>query len=311
MNLRNERQHLQGRSINVSSVDKVMFPDEGITKGELVAYYDRMAETMFPYLADRPVALKRLPDGLGSQGFFQKNVSEHFPDWIGRVRVDKRGGGSSDNIVITEPAALVYLADQGTIELHSWLVRADELERADQLVFDLDPPDEDIDAARTAARRVRDVLDELELPHLLKTSGSKGYHVHVLIERHADVDASDVAAGVARLLAARHPEELTDEHRKAARGGRVLVDYFRNGFGQTVVAPYSVRARPGAPVSTPIEWRELGATGPQRFTVRNLFRRLGQRDDPWARPWEQASGGGVPLTDARVRLDELLEPYGG
>jgi bifunctional non-homologous end joining protein LigD len=306
MSLRDGRQRLHGREVDVSSVDKVMFPDDGITKGELVGYYERVAETMFPYLDDRPVALKRHPDGLDQQGFFQKNASGHFPDWIGRVRVDKRGGGTTDNVVVTEPAVLVYLADQGTIEFHAWLARADALDRADQLVFDLDPPGDDVDAARASARRVRDVLDELELPHLLKTSGSKGYHVHVLVDRDADVDARGFAADVARLLSRRHPETLTDEQRKDARRGRVLVDWFRNGFGQTVVAPYSVRARPGAPVSTPIEWRELGDVDPQRFTLRNVFRRLGQRRDPWAAAWTSAAGGGIPLVQARERLDHLL-----
>lgn len=311
MTLAEGRQQLHGRGIDVSSVDKVLFPEDGITKGELVSYYDRIAQVMFPYVADRPVALKRYPDGLGAEGFFQKNVSGHFPTWVGRVRVDKRGGGSSEQIVIDEPATLVYLADQGTVELHAWLTRSDALEQADQLVLDLDPPGEDVAAARDAARRVREILDELELPHLLKTSGSKGYHVHVLIDRDAEVDASAFAADVARLLARRHPDALTDEQRKEARRGRVLVDHFRNGFGQTVVAPYSVRARPGAPVSTPIGWDELGRTDPQRFTIRNIFRRLAQRDDPWAEPFQRAAGRGIPLVDARARLDHELAAVGG
>ena len=307
MNLREGRQSLHGRDIDVSSVGRVMFPEDGITKGELIAYYDRIAETMLPYLVNRPIALKRYPDGLAAPGFFQKAAAAYFPDWIGRVHVDKRGGGTIDNLVATEPATFVYLANQNTIELHGWLTRADQLERADQLVFDLDPPGEDIDAARNAARRVRDLLDELELHHLLKTSGSKGYHVHVLIDRSVAVDAPRFAADVAGLLAARHPRELTDQHRKDARRGRVLIDHFRNGFGQTVVAPYSVRARPGAPVSTPIDWRELASVDPQSFTLRNLFRRLGQKEDPWAAGWQHAHGGGVPLSDARARLDDLLD----
>jgi bifunctional non-homologous end joining protein LigD len=304
---RHDGQHeFHGRSSEVTSAGRVMFPDVGITKGELVAYYDRIAPTMFRYIADRPMALKRFPGGLGSPGFFQKNASGHFPSWIGRVRVDKRGGGTTDNVVATEPAVLPYLADQNTIEVHSWPARADRLTRPDQIVFDLDPPGADVDAARSAARRVRDLLDELELPHLLKTSGSKGYHVHVLVDRDTEVDAPRFAADVARLLVARHPEELTVEFRKAQRDGRVLIDHFRNRFGQTVVAPYSVRAKAGAPVSTPIEWRELGATDPQRYTVRNLFRRLGQREDPWAATWERAAGGGTSLTEARAALDALL-----
>jgi bifunctional non-homologous end joining protein LigD len=309
--LRAGTQQLHGRDIDVSSVDRVLFPDVGLTKGELVAYYDRIAATMFPYVADRPVALKRFPRGIDAPGFFQKNAGTHFPDWIGRVRVDKRGGGSTDTVVITEPAAIVYLADQGTVELHSWLTRRDQLDRPDQLVFDLDPPGEDIEAARTATRRVGSVLDELALPHLLKTSGSKGYHVHVLVDRDTEVDVPRFAADVAGLLAARHPGELTTEIRKDARRGRVLVDHVRNRFGQTVAAPYSVRARPGAPISTPIDWRELGTTDPQRFTVRNVFRRLGQREDPWAAAWRDAAGAGTSLVEARARLDELLADVPG
>lgn len=310
MRLRNGKQDLHGRTIEVTSVDKVMFPSTGITKGELVDYYAKMAELMFPYLAGRPVALKRYPDGLDSAGFFQKNVSDHAPDWMGRIEIDKRDGGSTDHVAVTEPAALVYLANQGTIEFHGWLATADDLDRNDQIVFDLDPPGEDIDAARAATRRVHELLDELELPHLLKTSGSKGYHVHVLTGRGPEVDAADFAADVAALLAIRHPEQLTDEHRKSAREGRVLVDHFRNRYAQMVVAPYSLRARPGAPVSTPIEWHELGATDPQHYTLHNIFRRLGQRDDPWVEPWQRASYDGTPLREARARLDLLLNRQG-
>ena len=294
------------REVKRTNLDKVLFPDGGITKGELLDYYERVTETMFPYLADRPVAIKRHPDGIGTGGFYQKNIAEHFPAWLGRVRVDKRDGDRTDNLIVNEPAALLYLANLAAIEFHQWLVRADALDRPDQLVFDLDPPGQDIDAARAAARRVRDVLDELELPHLLKTSGSKGYHVHVLIDRDGEVDGRGFAADVAQLLALRHADELTVKFRKQARRGRVLIDHFRNRPGQTVVAPYSVRALPGAPVSTPIAWEELGRTDPQRFTIRNLFRRLGQREDPWAEPWARAADGAARLAAARVQLDEAL-----
>lgn len=303
MQLEEGARELQGRTVNLTHLDRVLYPADGITKGDLVAYYDRVAPIMIRYVVDRPVALKRFPEGLQGDGFFQKNASPHFPDWVGRVEVPKRDGGTTNNVVVTEAACLPYLADQGTLELHSWLSRADDVERADQLVFDLDPPGDDVDAAREAARLVGEVVDDLGLPSLLKTSGSAGYHVHVVIDRGADVDAREFAADVARLLARDHPGSVTDQHRKQARRGRVLVDYFRNGFGQTVVAPYSVRARPGAPVSTPIDWSELGRVDPQRYTVGNLFRRLGQREDPWATMWDQAAN----LEDARARLDARLE----
>jgi bifunctional non-homologous end joining protein LigD len=300
-------QQLLGRTIGVTNADKVLFPEDGITKGELIEYQVRVADVAFRYIEDRPIALKRFPDGLGGEGFFQKARAAHYPAWVGSVEVGKRGGGTTDNVVASEPAVLPFLAQQGTVELHTWLSHADDLDHPDQLVIDLDPPGDDVDAARRATRRVREVLDELELPSLLKTSGSKGYHVHVLLDGSVrGDDARRLGAEVADLLARRHPDELTDEHRKDARRGRVLVDHFRNGFAQTVVAPYSPRARPGAPVSTPIDWSELGDVDPRRFTVGNLFRRLGQRDDPWAAGW----GQGTDLTAARSRLDELLAEVG-
>jgi bifunctional non-homologous end joining protein LigD len=293
-----------GRAIDVSSVDRVVFPDLGLTKGELVAYYVRIAETMLPHLAGRPVAVKRYPRGLGESGFFQKNAGKHFPDWLRRLPVAKREGGFLDHPVIDEPATIVFLADQGTIEFHPWLATADDLEHPDQLIFDLDPPDADDPAVvRRATRQVRAVLDELGLQTALKTSGSKGFHVHVPLDRTTDWSfVRRFAADVAAVLAARHPGELTDQHRKAGRHGRVFVDHFRNRYGQTSVAAYSVRARPGAPVATPIEWDELARVAPRTYTVKNVFRRLGQRPDPWRDGW----GPGQSLHAARATLDDLL-----
>lgn len=303
MALKEGQHELRGRVVDLTNLDRVLFPEHGITKGDLVDYYERVAPVMAPYVVQRPVALKRFPEGVDGEGFFQKNASAHFPGWLGRVAIPRREGGTTDNVVVSEPAALPYLADQGTIEIHAWLAREDAPERLDQVVFDLDPPGEDTEAARRATRRVGDLLDELGLATLLKTSGSAGYHVHVRVDRDTDVDVHRFAADAATLLTRRHPEELTDEHRKRARGGRVLVDYFRNRFGQTVVAPYSVRARPGAPVSTPVEWAELPRVDPQHHTISSIFRRLGQREDPWAGAWEAADD----LEEARAHLDRLLQ----
>jgi bifunctional non-homologous end joining protein LigD len=272
------------RTVDVSSVDKVLFAEAGITKGDLVDYYARIAETMLPHLSDRPVAVKRYPDGLDGEGFFQKNAGPHYPGWLRREDIPKRDGGTIDHVVVDEPATLVYLADQGTLEFHPWLSQAGDLEHPVEMVFDLDPPDDaDVGAVRTAARHLRGLLDELEVSSRIKTSGSVGFHVHVPLDGSADWDeASELARGIAEVLAARHPEELTTEQRKAARHGRVFVDWLRNGYGQTSVAAYSVRARPGAPVASPIDWDELGEVEPRGYGLRNLFRRLGQRDDPWS-----------------------------
>jgi bifunctional non-homologous end joining protein LigD len=298
------RHDLLGRTIEVSSVDRVMVG--GLTKGDLVDYYARIAPTMFRYLEDRPIAIRRYPEGAAGEGFFQKQIAPHFPDWVGHVEAPKRGG-VTDTIVVSEPAVIAYLANLNAIEIHGWLATADALDHPDQIVFDLDPPAGDIDGARRATRRVREVLDELGLPSLVKTSGSAGYHVHVLLDGSDHVDVTRAfAADVAEVLAARYPDEVTGAHRKAQRHGRVLIDHFRNNYAQTVAAPYSVRARDGAPVSTPIDWDELGRVDPRTYTVTNIFRRLGQRDDPWAVPW----GSVTDLGGARAELDDLLAELG-
>ena len=300
-------QEFGGHEIDVSSVDKVLFPESGITKGELLDHYDRVAEVALPYLRGRPVALKRCPDGI-DDCFFQKAASDHFPAWMARVSVPLRGEDrDTTHVVVDDHPTLVYLADQGTVELHTWLSPADDLERPDQAIFDLDPPGGDpgsADAARFAARKVRDLLADLGLPSLVKTSGSQGYHVHVLLDGSAPYDqVRDFTAGVSDVLAGRHPDRLTTAKRKDQRDGRVFLDYLRNAYGQHAVAPYSVRAIEGAPVATPLDWDELGDAEPQRYTVHNLFRRLGQKDDPWAEAW----GSGGALDDARDRLEGLLD----
>lgn len=272
------------RTIDVSSVDRVLFPDAGITKGDLIEYYARIAETLLPHIRGRPIAVKRYPDGLNGQGFFQKNAGSHYPGWIHREQIPKRDGGSLDHVIADEPATVVYLADQGTIELHPWLSLADDLEHPTEIVLDLDPPDDaEVEVVRTATRYVKALLDELEIGSRVKTSGSAGFHVHLSLDASAGWDAArDLARHLATILSDRHPEELTTRQRKEGREGRVFVDWLRNGYGQTSVAAYSVRARPGAPVATPIEWDELGHVSPRSYTLTNLFRRLGQRDDPWA-----------------------------
>ena len=294
-----------GRTIDVSHPDRVLFPDVGLTKGELIAYHERIAPTMLPHVVGHPVAMKRYPEGIEDDGFFQKQAPDHFPDWIRRVDVDKREGGTVPHIVVEQEATLLELAQFGVIELHPWLSRADDLERPDRIVLDLDPEEGDVDGARTAARAVRDVLQEVGLDPRLMTSGSKGYHVVVSIEPAQDFeDVRAFTRDVATVVVERHPETTTIEHRKADRRGRVFVDWLRNAFGQTSIVPYGVRARTGAPVATPLEWDELGSTEPRDYRVDNLFRRLGQRDDPWA------DAEPFRLDDARERLDELLDADG-
>ena len=291
-----------GRTVSISNPNKVLFPDENLTKGDLIEYYERIADVMLPHVRDRCVTLRRYPDGVDTDGFIQQEIPDHFPDWIDRKTVDKKGG-TVTHALCNDAASLVYLAQQACITPHTWLSRTDKLRHPDRMIFDLDPSREDFDALRTAARRIRDVLQEAALTPFVMTSGSKGLHVVVPLARADDFDeVRRVARGLADSLAEAHPDTLTTEQRKKKRNGRIFLDTLRNSYAQTSAPPYSVRARTAAPVATPVTWDELGDAGlhPQRYTIKNLFRRLGQTDDPWADIESEAG----TLDTAREMLDE-------
>lgn len=297
-----ESVRIDGRTVELSNTGKVLFPDLRVTKGDLVEYYRRVAETMLPHLRGRPVSMQRFPDGIDGKRFFQKDAPDYFPDWIRFEEVAKEGG-TVRHVVCDDAATLVYLANQACITPHVWLSRAEHLERPDRMVFDLDPPEASEKGpgpARRAARTVRDRLRELGFEPFLTTTGSRGFHVVVPLEPEAGFDeVRAFAQALARELAARQPDRLTVETRKDKRGDRVFLDYLRNGYAQTAVPPYAVRARPGAPVATPVSWSELSGLDPRRYTVKNLFKRLGQKEDPWAGIDRKRK----PLGDARERLE--------
>jgi bifunctional non-homologous end joining protein LigD len=272
------------RTVELSNEDKVLFPGDELSKGDLIDYYERIADHILPHLEGRPLVVQRFPDGIGEDGFYQKQVGEHFPDWIATVQVELAGSGDRQELVVCDDVStLVYLANQACLVLHPWLSRADALEHPDLLVVDLDPPSgDDFQPVRQAAREVKALFEELGLAPFVKLTGSKGVHVAVPLDGEADFDTvRSFAREAMELLAERHPDSLTTEQRKDQRRGRLFLDVGRNAYGQTAVAPYSVRPRPGAPVSAPIEWEELGRFGPRHVTVGSVFRRLAQRDDPW------------------------------
>lgn len=276
------------RSVEIGNPDKVLFPASGITKRDLASYYRDVAELLLPHVRDRPVSMHRFPDGIGGEDFYHKNVPDYFPDWIRTERVEKEGG-TLRQLVIDSAATLVYLADQACITPHAWLSRVDRPRHPDRMIFDLDPPGSDPESAfeeiRWAARRVKALMDDLGLLPFVQTSGSRGLHVHVPLDRGAGFDeVREFARAAADLLARRHPGRLTTEQRRAKRGGRVFLDVLRNAYAQTAVVPYAVRARPEAPVATPLEWEELGRADllPTSYTVDNLRRRMARKQDPWA-----------------------------
>lgn len=274
---------LGDRAVEVSNADKVLFPGAGITKRDLARYYAKIAETVLPHYRDFPVTLKRYPDGIEAGGFFQKHLPDHFPGWIDRVTLPK-ADGTVTQALVTEPAALVYFADQGCITPHLGLARAEAPRNPVRLVFDLDPSDGDFAKVQQVARALRAALEARDLASFVQTTGSRGLHIVLSLDGSADVDAlRPFARGLARTVAARLPDLATTEQRKDKRGPRVLIDTFRTAYAQTAVAPYALRARPGAPVATPLAWDEALTSdmSPRRYDIGSIFRRLGQIDDPW------------------------------
>ena len=270
------------RSVGISRPDKLLFPEDGLTKADVAQYYALMAGTMLPYLRDRPLYLRRFPDGITGVGIEQKRVPAYVPSWVKRLRVPQKHGGSLTQVICNDAATLVYLADQAAIELHAWLSRKDRLNLPDQLIFDLDPPGTEFACVRETARLLRDLLERLGLVPFLKSSGGAGLHVLCPIERRTDFDGvREFARSAAELLAARHPDQLTVEQRKQRRRGRVFLDVYRNGYAQTAIAPYAIRARPGAPIAAPLAWHELASYTPGRYVVGNAFERLEKNGDPW------------------------------
>jgi len=285
---RAEAVRVSGITVELSNTGKTLFPDDQVTKGDLVGYYRDIASRMLPYLRDRPLSMERYPDGIAGERIVQKNVPRYFPDWISRTPVKKQGG-TLVQVICDKPATLVYLANQACIEMHAFLSRTPALDRADQLIFDLDPPDDHrFDQVKHLALRLRELLEEeLGLTAFVKTTGGKGLHVHVPLNASDDFDTvRGFARQASEVLAAREPDSLTVEQRKDSRNDRVYSDVMRNAYAQTAVAPYSVRARRGAPVATPLAWAELEDPGltPHQFTLRTMADRLDRLGgaDPWA-----------------------------
>ena len=286
----------------ISHPDKVLFPEDGITKGELADYYDAIAPVMLPHLRGRPVTMERFPSGIGHQGFLQKDVSKGFPDWLKRVEVPKKGG-SVHHPLIDDRRSLLWLANQNCITPHVWTSRAPNVYQPDICVFDLDPSEEEPERLRAAALAVRDLLDELGLGSWLKTSGSKGFHIVVPLEARDGFDkVAAFALAVATALVKRHPRDLTLEFSKADRGDRIFMDTGRNGYSATFAAAYAVRARPGASVSAPCTWDELerGEVGPRTFSVRGMARRIEKVGDLWSEMYEQTPSLGRSLERLRT-----------
>jgi bifunctional non-homologous end joining protein LigD len=291
-----------GHNIKVSKLDKELYRGEGITKADMLDHYRSVAEVMLPHLRGRPLVLHRFPDGIDDNGFFQKDASDYFPDWIHTIEVPtKTTRDAVRHVVCDDEATLLYLANQATIEFHPWLSTVDHLDRPDRMVIDLDPADgTELREIRRLAARIRDMFDELGLVPYVQATGGRGFHVTAPLDGAEDFDAVRALANeIADRLAAEDPDRRSTQQRRDARGERIFLDTNRNAYGQTAIAPYSLRARLHAPVATPLDWAELSRATPNGYTVRNIRRRLARKADPWADISEHAASA----AEARRRLD--------
>ena len=272
--------------VSLSSRDRVLFPEDGITKGELFDYYEAVAPAIVPHLRDRPFTMKRWRDGLPGGSFFQKQAPKGIPSWIPtrQFRTWPREGGSRlvDFPLVNDRDALLWMVQMHCIDMNAWYSRVDRPDRPDFVLFDLDPPDapDGFPSSVRVAHLIRAALEELDLRSYVKTSGADGIHVLVPIARRSGFDETyEFAELLARRLEAEHPGEVTTEWLKKKRSG-VLVDHRQNGWGKTIASVYSVRPKPGAPVSTPLHWDELTEEiTPRDFTMTVALERVGRLGD--------------------------------
>jgi bifunctional non-homologous end joining protein LigD len=270
--------------ITITHPDKVLFPEDGITKGDLAAYYEKIGPIIVPQLRGRPLTMERYPQGIGAKGFWQKDVSKGFPSWLQRVEVPKKDG-VVHHPVVTDQQSLMWVTNQNTITHHVWVSRLPDLHYPDVCVFDLDPSKDDVKSVRAAAVGLRDLLDKLGLPSWIKTTGGKGFHIVVPIDGKTPMGAVvRFANAVGTFFVSLAPDQLTQEFSKVDRRGRIYVDTGRNGYSATFAAAYTVRAKAGAPVSAPCTWEEVerGEVGPATFTLRNMPKRVAKVGDLWA-----------------------------
>jgi bifunctional non-homologous end joining protein LigD len=295
------------KTVKLSSADRVLYPDDGVTKGDLFAYYEKVGPTVVAHLRDRPFTMKRYPHGIDGEVFFQKQAPKHLPSWIAtrQYTTHPRDGGARlvDFALVNSTEAVLFMVQNNCIDMNAWYSRVDKPHRPDFVLFDLDPPDDGFELAIEVAHLIRELLDEVGLPGYVKTSGADGIHVVAPIQRRASFEQTYAFAEQAsRLLERRHPGKITTEWLKKKREG-VLVDHRQNGWGKTIASVYSVRPKPGAPVSTPLRWDELtSGLRPRDFGMDRALERIERLGDLYAPVLEQPR----PLGAASAELERLV-----
>ena len=294
------------KTVQLSSAERVLFPDDGITKGDLFEYYRAVAPALVPHLRDRPFTMKRYPHGITGEVFFQKQAPKHLASWIAtrQFRTHPREGGSRlvHFALVNSPEAVLFMVQNNCIDMNAWYSRVDKPHRPDFVLFDLDPPDDGFEFAIEVAHLIGELLEQVGLPGYVKTSGADGIHVVAPITRRSTFEQTyHFAERASRLLEDRHPGKVTTEWLKKKRRG-VLVDHRQNGWGKTIASVYSVRPKPGAPVSTPLRWDELTPqVRPTDFRMASVLQRMDERGDLFAVVLEDPR----PLAPAQLALDAL------
>jgi bifunctional non-homologous end joining protein LigD len=297
---------IDGREVTVTSLDKVLWPDDGVTKGEMIAYYRDVSRYILPYLVDRPESLHRFPRGIDEQGFYQKDV-EHAPDWVRRLPIESEsGGGIVDYLLCQDESTLVFMANLNCIDINPWNSRVGRLDYPDYLAIDLDPSDANtFDEVIDVALVVHEILGALDLPHPVKTSGGTGLHIFVpLGAEYTYKQVQQFGFLVAHLVHARRPEITSLERSPKKRRQKIYLDILQNRRGQTMTAPYSLRPRRGAPVSTPLRWEEVQqGLSPLDFTIQNIQERIDEVGDLW----RGVLGPGIDMEGALARMQKMWQ----
>ena len=272
------------KEVEVSNTDKLLFKESQISKGDLIDYYEKISNIMLPHIENRPLIMHRFPNGIDEEGFYQQEASDYFPDWIDTLSVEKKEGGTVKHVLCNNKETLFYLANQACITPHIWLSKQKNVKKPDKIVFDLDPPDGKAALIVKGAKLLKRVLDEKGLTAFIMTTGSRGIHVVVPINAELVFDkVRAFARDIAETTAQKNKDILTTEQRKNKRNGSVFIDYLRNSFGQSSVAPYAVRSIKTAPIATPLDWDELSEKDfdSRKYTMNNIFQRLCNKKDPW------------------------------
>lgn len=297
------------QKIEITHPDKNLFGTSKLTKLDLINYYEDIAPTMMPHLDDRPISMQRFPQGIAQEGFFQKDAADYFPSWIKRIAIAKQDGDKIDYVVINKPATLIYLANQNCITPHIWLSKIDNLNKPDRMIFDLDPAQSlSFSAVQDVAKKLKLILDELELPSFCMLTGAHGAHIVIPLKRiHTFEETRTFAHDIATLLAYQFSELITIEMHKTKRGNRVFIDWLRNGYGSTAAAPYAVRPYEGAPVAMPVTWQELEKKGmsSQKYTIKNAMKRISKVGDVWHDIQKHA----VSLGKAKKKLEVMIKKF--